>query len=424
MKRFLVGVVTVALVVCAAAISGNQRFGGSDFSIQVEERNPWTHLRANNDPADFQFVVVSDRTGGHRAGIFSQAIEQINLLQPEFVLSVGDLIEGYTQDQAKLAEQWKEFQGYVSKLQMPFFYCPGNHDLANAVEENVWKEKFGRRWYHFVYRDVLFLILDTDDPPGKEKEGSIGEAQREWARKVLEENRGVRWTVVALHRPIWAGADIEKNGWLDVERALNGRPYTVFAGHVHRYQKFVRNGMNYYQLATTGGASRVRGLRYGEFDHIVWVTMKKDGPVLANIMLDGIYPEDMKKPISDEQGALIANRRPTQPVRGKVLFEGTPMPHAQVTFYLEDKTKKPPYVKAGDAFVEPDGSFVLSTYNANDGSPVGEFVVTVVCRQPVVDASGKPGPNLLPERYSKPETTELKARVKDGNNEFTFELKK
>ncbi len=454
MKRFLIGVVTLVLVVCAAAFSGNQRFGGFDLSIQVEDRNPWTNLRLNNDPADFQFVVVSDRTGGHRAGVFSQAVEQINLLQPEFVLSVGDLIEGYTQDQAKLAEQWKEFQGYVGKLQMPFFYCPGNHDLANAVEENFWKEKFGRRWYHFVYRDVLFLILDTDDPPGKNKEGGIGEAQREWARKVLEENRGVRWTIVALHRPVWASADLDKNGWLDVERALNGRSYTVFAGHVHRYQKFVRNGMNYYQLATTGGGSKLRGVRYGEFDHIAWVTMKREGPVLANIMLDGIYPEDLKKPVSDEQPALIANRKPTQPVRGKVFFDGTPTPHAQVTFYLvtdakmndtkandtktsdakandakvndakTDNTKKPTYTKAGDGFIDADGSFVLSTYTANDGSPVGDFVVTVIWRRPWVDATGKPGPNLLPEKYARPDTTDLKARVKDGSNEFTFELKK
>ena len=55
-------------------------------------------------------VEVSDRTGGHRARIFSQAVEQINLLQPAFVVSVGDLIEGYTKDTTKLADQWTEFQ--------------------------------------------------------------------------------------------------------------------------------------------------------------------------------------------------------------------------------------------------------------------------------------------------------------------------
>jgi hypothetical protein len=89
-------------------------------------------------------------------------------------------------------------------------------------------------------------------------------------------------TLVALHRPIWSEANREKSaGWKG--ELLAGRKYTAFAGHVHRYQKIVRNGMNHYQFATTGGSSRMRGTRDGEFDHIVWVTMKKDGPVLANI---------------------------------------------------------------------------------------------------------------------------------------------
>jgi 3',5'-cyclic AMP phosphodiesterase CpdA len=421
MKRFLVGVLAGALLICAAAFSGNQRFASLDLQIVPEDRNPWTNLRLNNDPADFQFAIVSDRTGGHRAGIFSQAVEQLNLLQPEFVLSVGDLIEGYTTNADKLAQEWKEFQGYVSKLQMPFFYVPGNHDLANAFEETVWKEKFGRRWYHFIYRDVLFLLLCSDDPPGKE--GTIGPQQRDWVQKVLAENRNVRWTIVALHRPIWNSTNVEKNGWLEVEKLLTGRPYTVFAGHVHRYQKFIRNGMCYYQLATTGGGSKLRGIRYGEFDHIVWVTMKRDGPVLANILLDGIYPEDLKKPITDETGVSTTNRRPTYPVRGHVFFEGTPTPHAQVTFYAIDPAKKTT-TRTGDAFVDPDGSFVLSSYTANDGAPTGEYAVTVVWRQPWADATGKPGPNQLPERYGKPDTSELRVRVKAEANEFTLELKK
>ena len=79
-------------------------------------------------------------------------------------------------------------------------------------------------------------------------------------------NPNVRWTLAFLHKPLWTAPDLEKNGWAEMEKNLAGRKYTVFCGHVHRYQKFVRNGMNYYQLATTGGGSRLRGLPYGEFD--------------------------------------------------------------------------------------------------------------------------------------------------------------
>ena len=71
----------------------------------------------------------------------------------------------------------------------------------------------------------------------------------------------------------------------------------------YTYNKAVRNGgMNYYMLATTGGDSRLRGPEYGEVDHLVWVTMKKDGPVVANILLDGILREDLTTFASDEEG--------------------------------------------------------------------------------------------------------------------------
>jgi hypothetical protein len=420
MKRVLVGIFVCGLLITAVAFS-DQKFQLFDFQVQQEERNPWTHLRLNNDPNEFHFAVVSDRTGGHRDQVFSRAVEQLNLLQPEFVISVGDLIEGYTKDQAKLTAEWKEFQGYVAKLQMPFFYVPGNHDLANGKQEELWKEKFGRRYYHFVYRDVLFLMLNSDDPHSKD--GTISEAQQIYARKTLEENRNVRWTIVALHRPIWVSPTVEKSGWLEVEKALAGRPYTVFAGHLHRYHKYVRQGQSYYQLATTGGGSKMRGVRYGEFDHIVWVTMKKDGPVLANVLLDGVYPEDMQKPPSDEQAVVIANRKTAHPVHGKVYCDGTPSANAQIVFHHFDAAKKT-YARTGDAFVDPDGSFVLSSYVANDGAPVGDYIVTVVQRQPWVDATGKLGPNQLPDRYSKPETSDLKVRVKEGDNNLTLELKK
>src|SRR3712207_5735814 len=115
---------------------------------------------------------------------------------------------------------------------------------------------------------------------------------------------------------MWSVANVDTNGWLEMEKLLAGRPYTVFAGHVHRYQKFVRQGQNYYQLATTGGGSKLRGTKHGEFDHLVWVTMKKDGPVLANLLLDGVLPEDLRAPVTAEEGRPIYNRKPTEPVRG------------------------------------------------------------------------------------------------------------
>jgi hypothetical protein len=311
MDRRLLGILVAGLVGGAAFWSGGRRPPQPDappeLHVAVEERNPWTHLRLNNDSTDFQFAIVSDRTGGHRPGVFRRAVDVLNLLQPEFVLSVGDLVEGYTEDRSVMDREWCDFEAEVGRLQMPFFYVPGNHDLANRSMIRVWRERYGRRYYHFVYRDVLFLVLNSDDPPGGD--GGIGSHQIANVRKALEENAAVRWTIVCLHRPLWAQANLEKGGWLAVEAALAGRPYTVFAGHEHSFRKCVRQGRDYYQLATTGGESPLRGVAHGEFDQVAWVTMKKDGLLLANVLLDGIYASDLKGPGGND--APPQGRRPT-----------------------------------------------------------------------------------------------------------------
>ncbi len=422
MRRILYGGLACLILVVAVAFA---RQSGdslpptpSGLSIEQEKRNPWTHLRLNNDPGEFQFVMISDRTGGHREKVFSRAVEQINLLQPEFVLSVGDLIEGYTTDKDKLAEQWKEFQSFTSKLEMPFFYVPGNHDLSNSFQQKAWEEKYGRRYFHFVYKDVLFLNLCSEDPPGST---NITEAQVGYAKKTLADNANVRWTIVSIHKPIWVD-NVEKNGWGEVEKLLAGRNYTVFAGHIHRYQKFIRQGMNYYQLATTGGGSKLRGVKYGEFDHIVWVTMKKTGPVLANIMLDGVLPENLQVPETFEP-VKEYDRKPTHMVKGYVYSDGVPVVRATVTFHLKVPNSKN-LRTTGDGVTAADGSFQLSTYGAFDGVPTGEYVVTVAADGRYALDAQKPKTLAIPEKYAKGYSSDLTATVKSGVNEFVFELQR
>lgn len=295
MQRILIGLSAIALAALAAALSATRAPGFAlavpeePMKVQVESKNPWTSLSLNNTQRNFQFAIVTDRTGGHRPGVFAEAVKKINLMQPEFVISVGDLIEGYSEDSGQWALEWAEFQGKLQQLQMPFFYVPGNHDLANPLMAENWKRKFGRTYFEFVYHDVLFLALNSEDPP-KSDPFAFGADQQQWLRDVLARYTNVRWTFVFMHKPAWvyADADHEKSGWNAIERALDGRQHTIFAGHVHNYARFERNGHDYIMLATTGGSSKLRGKADGEFDQIVWVTMKDSGPVIANLMLDGI----------------------------------------------------------------------------------------------------------------------------------------
>ncbi len=252
---------------------------------------PWTSLDINHAEGQFQFAIVTDRTGGHRPGVFMQAIEKLNLLQPEFVLSVGDLIEGYSEDSLVLEAEWDEFEGFISHLEMPFFYVPGNHDLTNQLMGKIWERRFGKFYYHFIYHDVLFLCLNSEDQYRGSRRGSISEEQFQFVKKVLEENDQVKYTFIFMHQPLWVQQD--PKFWPDIEIMLQDRPHTVFVGHQHNYVKYDRNNGQYFILATSGGGSRLRGPSMGEFDHVVWVTMKPDGPVITNLLLEGILGDDL-----------------------------------------------------------------------------------------------------------------------------------
>ncbi|MBM3994671.1 MAG: hypothetical protein FJ303_11045 [Planctomycetes bacterium] len=413
MNRLWIAAIAVVGISVAIVLSATLNSGGWKTYFALEDRNPVTHLRWNDDADEFRFAIVSDRTGGHRANVFAQAVEKLNLLQPEFVLSVGDLIEGGKMADDKYAGQWKEFDGLVNKLTMPFFYVPGNHDAGVKESAKFWQGKLGRRHYHFVYRNALFLIVNSNDPAGSQ---AVGKEQLAYFQKVLVDNPRSAWTIVALHHPLWNASSGAKNGWADLELLLRGRPYTVFCGHRHFYEKTVRHGMNYYQLATTGGGSKLRGVDYNEFDHFMWVTMKKDGPVLANILLDAVHTENLQAIKTKESGVSTAKRKATHGVQGRAFFDGAPMAGAMVTFTGDTGDAKG---ITANGIVDADGSFKLSTYKAFDGAPAGEYRISFTWR-----ASGKTGPSLLPARYTTATKSELTRTIQKGSNEILLELKK
>ena len=290
---------SIAALAAAGALLGAPAAANTIDAASTERATPWTSLAANDTERDFRFVVVGDRTGGARAGVFESAIPKVNLLEPAFVVSVGDLIEGHTDDQAQLDKEWDEFAGVVAGLEAPFFHVAGNHDMSNAVMAETWRARFGPSYYHFVYKGVLFLVLNSElfgmarDPatsvPGPWRQAE----QMAFIERTLREFPNPRWTIVIIHQPLWDHASKPRGDWPKVESLLGERNYTVFAGHLHRYVKQVRNDRKFITLATTGGGSSLRGTRYGEFDHVALVTVTDDGPRVANLMLAGIHNENI-----------------------------------------------------------------------------------------------------------------------------------
>ena len=324
-KRSSVMTFTVLLLAGIILQSGCVSDGFHYDQTTIPETKPWTSETFENNPDHFQFAVIGDRTGGadHR-GIFVRAMDQLNLLQPEFVINVGDLIEGYSEDRAALKAEWDQVDGMLGRLEMPLFRVLGNHDLGNDTMKQVWNERYGPTYYHFVYRDVLFIVLNTEDPPNPVPEGikektelyhklqvedpeaaqamleefmeevasyyvpaNFSDKQIAYVNKALEQNADVRWTLLFLHQPAWENPS---EGFLAIEKLLQDRDYTFIAGHMHYYDLDERHGREYITMGPAGASFHKEGP--GNVDHILWVTMKEDGPEMAKITLGGIYDRE------------------------------------------------------------------------------------------------------------------------------------
>ena len=291
---------------------------GFSHDLPGDGPKPWTHLDFQDDPDDFHFAIVPDRTGGDFRGAFTNALAKVNLLRPAFVMTVGDLIPGLKPPKV-IRPQQIALTNMASKVIAPFFYVVGNHDIGrsrpsyplnNEDSLAVWKEFFGERtYYSFMYRGVLFVVLNTvEGRDSRRPQCGITKEQYDWFRKTLAEHADARWTMVFMHQPsVWRTTE-----WQAMEKdELATRNYTVFAGDWHHYLYARRRGREYYVLAVAGGCGsregnsrELMGREYGEVDHITWVTMTKAGPVVANLTLDGILPGDwltQKTTLSREQ---------------------------------------------------------------------------------------------------------------------------
>lgn len=302
---------------------------------------PWSHLNFKDDPQDFRFAIVPDRTGGDCRGAFTNALRCCNLMHPAFVMTVGDLIQGHG-DEKVMRKQQSELTNFVSQVEAPFFYVVGNHDICVNVNTNtpddssrhemctrVWKDYFGENtYYSFKYKDCLFVVLNGQDARTNWNNirKDISPKQYDWLRKTLSGNNDVRWTFLFMHQPdIWGS-----KAWRQFEKEmLLSRKYTVFAGDWHNYFHIRRYGRDYYVLSVAGGVgseayrrkekdcSKLYGLEYGEFDHITWVTMTSAGPKVVNLKLDGILPGDFLDVTNSKDCHHIKTRKFDIPPRSK-----------------------------------------------------------------------------------------------------------
>ena len=74
----------------------------------------------------FSFAILGDKTSGGEGKwpIFDRAVDALNLLKPDFVITVGDQIPGHMQARAKWDDEWAEYLEHARRIEAPLFLIP------------------------------------------------------------------------------------------------------------------------------------------------------------------------------------------------------------------------------------------------------------------------------------------------------------
>ena len=245
----------------------------------------------------FTFVVVGDTRTGIK--IFRKEIKEINLLSPDMVIDVGDMIPGYSTDKSKIESMWNQFDKTVAHFEEPLVMVAGNHDIWSPLSRKIYERRYGRTYFSFDYKGAHFIVLDSEtlDENGAPI-NRISDEQIDWLKKDLSSHHNARAIFVFLHKPLWQDFHVGKGAsqhWFNQVHPLfvKYKVSAVFAGHVHRYTKYPPiDGVHYY-ITGGGGAGLSCKPKEGGFYHYCIVRVIGKKWKMAVVKPGCIVPDDI-----------------------------------------------------------------------------------------------------------------------------------
>jgi len=246
----------------------------------------------------FTVAIIGDRTGGYPEGLkyLERAVYEINQLNPDFVVHIGDKVQGYTRDQSQWLREYEEFMPYMDKLNAPWYAVAGNHDVFSPIwdtndrtYEELYKKYFGPIRYSFDYKNAHFVFLYTDDAMTSVPD--MSEEQVEWLRNDLEATDSKN-IFVFLHKPVWR---YDTKNWDATHAVIKEFPVkAVIAGHFHTYQKDMNlDGIQYYVMGPTGGEMHESDQElYGYFHHYNILRIEPDKFTMGVVKVGNVEADD------------------------------------------------------------------------------------------------------------------------------------
>jgi 3',5'-cyclic AMP phosphodiesterase CpdA len=221
----------------------------------------------------FSFVFVSDCHLTSRltdnymllqeSQLFLQdAIKQINLLKPDFVVFGGDQIQGLGDDDIN----WQLFLDILQSLDRPWHFILGETDVSGSMPVNKmtsfgrdWKgrglENIEPYWSCDLSQNVHVVGLDTSQ--ANTVTGYIDENQLNWLKADLSGKQNAITLIISHHPLLRPSADYKGNEYLlpqadRVRTILENSGGQIIAISGHTYVSKIREQKNVWYISSPG----------------------------------------------------------------------------------------------------------------------------------------------------------------------------
>nr|MBI1230388.1 metallophosphoesterase [Cytophagales bacterium] len=185
---------------------------------------------------------------------FQMAIDKVNELNPDFVLSGGDQVYDVMRGNQERSDSLFTLYKEMSKgFNMPVYNTVGNHDLFGIYAESpedeshpdykygMFERYFGDTYYSFDHKGWHFIVLNSLDVTEDKRYKSIVHSdQLIWLKRDLEKVASKTPIVVVTHIPLVTARTQVTGSGQQVENASavfsmleNHNLKLVLQGHIH-----------------------------------------------------------------------------------------------------------------------------------------------------------------------------------------------
>jgi len=241
----------------------------------------------------FSFIFMTDihlEPDRHAPEGFQMAIDSINKLNPDFVLTGGDLVaDALGVGQSRADSLYKLYKDMASGINCPVYNTMGNHEVFGVYKnsgvsvddplygEKMFEKQIGERYYTFEHKGWRFFVLDgIEEAPERYYYGAIDSIQAQWISEQLKTVPAEQPIVISVHIPFITVQTQIKGGALAANSqglVLNNSKEILELFKGHKLKLVLQGHLHFLEDIYTGGVHFITGGAVSS----AWWRGKRDG---------------------------------------------------------------------------------------------------------------------------------------------------